>query len=800
MKIKNIKFKLSVMTYALMCVGLVSTPVYAEQVTDVGTVKIAGEGDDLGNGLMINDDGVKQRSTITKAAIDKALPSSNAYQLLNLMPGVNAYSYDATGLFGGGLRVRGFNSDQMGFTVNGAPVNDSGNFAVYPQEYTELENLCEIFLTQGSVDTEAPHVGASGGNVGLVSCAPKDKFGGKVAQSFGQLGYTKTFVRLDSGNLGETNPLKFFVSYSHAEVDKFKGSGQANRDHVDVGVDFKVTDDTKLSGNLVYNRAINNNIATLTKAQFANDPKMDYSTVVPQHTGASDATNFSTSSSATSLGNAYYGYSLNPFENYIATGKLESKINNKLTLSAEPYFWYGYGTGGLEQSTLTLSSTFTSNKLGGGIANPYGDASTVAGVYTGSVTETHRPGITFKAKYDLEDHKILAGLWIERAEHKQSKPATTVDNNGNITNIWLDSNLVTYNDGTLYQGRNYKTVSTASSIFATDTISINKQLEIVPGIRYTKIDRDFTNTASSGTGLGADYTASASYGRILPSIGVSYKVNDAFQLYGNVAQNMKAPANYALTTWISSATYTNGIVSAYTMNPNNSVKEETSINTEGGFRYFGEYLNTSLALFNVDFKNRIAQGYNPDTATYTDYNVGNSNVRGIEFQAGSKPVNGWSVFTSVTYTDSEIQSDFNTTLSNGTTPATLATSGKIFPDTPKWMAGGSLQYSNGPFMAALSAKYTGKRYTTLMNDEYLDAFTTVDFTAGYRLPSTGILKDPTIRLNVSNLFDESYLLANNGSGSSITATTNTAYKGGTATQAYYVGAPRFVGVTLSADY
>jgi iron complex outermembrane receptor protein len=108
---------------------------------------------------------------------------------LNLEPGVNAYSYDSTGIFGGNMRVRGFNSDEMGYTINGAPVNDSGNFAIYPQEYADVENLCEISITQGSVDTESPHVGASGGNVGMVSCSPKDKFGGKISESLGDLSF-----------------------------------------------------------------------------------------------------------------------------------------------------------------------------------------------------------------------------------------------------------------------------------------------------------------------------------------------------------------------------------------------------------------------------------------------------------------------------------------------------------------------------------------------------------------------------------------------------------------------------------
>lgn len=798
MKIEPRRFSLSLLTFSLACAGLASPGWAASDTTDVGTVHIAGEGDSLGNGLMIEEDGAKAKSTVTKAAIDKSRPTANPFQLLNLQPGVNASSYDATGLFGGNLRVRGFNSDQMGFTINGAPVNDSGNFAVYPQEYTDSENLCELFVTQGSVDTDAPHVGASGGNVGLVSCGPKDERGGKFSQSLGELSFTKTFLRLDTGLIGKDSPYKAFVSYSKSKVDKFKGYGGADRDHVDAGMDWKLTRDTDLTANLLYNHAVNNNLFTVTKSQWLTNPDVEYSNVVPQHLASgNENTNASFGYNYTDHP-AYYGYSLNPFENYLFTSRLQSRINDKLTLSAEPYYWYGYGTGGTEQSTLSESGS--GSKLGNGISdiNKNGNTTDTVGVYTGSVTETNRPGITFKANYDLENNKILAGYWFERARHHQTKPATTMDNNGNIADLWLKSNLITLNNGQTYEGRDYMTISTGQSAFLLDTITLaNDRLQFMPGIRYTSIKRDFTNTASMGGGLGANYEADRTYRKLLPSLGATYKLSDPWQVYGNVTKNMRAPSNFVLSGWVSSVTYTNGVPSAFTLTPNNSIKEETSTNYEAGMRYSGQQVNGSFALYQVDFKNRIAQGFNPQTNTYTDYNVGDSRVMGFELQVGSKPVNGWSVFGSATYTDSKLLSDFPSL--KGSTQTMLATTGKIFPDTPKWMFGASAQYSSGPYLAALSGKYVGKRYTTLMNDESIDGYTTFDFDAGYEFKSSRFLKKPTLRLNVTNLFDKKYLNANSGSGSNITVTTDTSYKGG-GSPTYYVSAPRFTSVTFSTEF
>ena len=109
----------------------------AQQATDVGKINVEGQPGATDTGLIAQEDSPKTRSAVNRAFLDKLNPSTNAFQAIDLLPGVNTFSYDATGLFGGGIRVRGFAGDQMGLTINGAPVNDSGNFAVYPQEYTD---------------------------------------------------------------------------------------------------------------------------------------------------------------------------------------------------------------------------------------------------------------------------------------------------------------------------------------------------------------------------------------------------------------------------------------------------------------------------------------------------------------------------------------------------------------------------------------------------------------------------------------------------------------------------------------
>ena len=113
----------------------------------------------------------------------------------------------------------------------------------------------------------------------------------------------------------------------------------------------------------------------------------------------------------------YYKFNINPFRNYLFTSKAEFKVNKDLTVSAEPYYWYGYGTGGGQLTTLTegRSATQTFAQSSRDI-NGDGDLLDRVMVYGSSLTETNRPGVTFKANYRVENHNINVGYWVERAQ------------------------------------------------------------------------------------------------------------------------------------------------------------------------------------------------------------------------------------------------------------------------------------------------------------------------------------------------------------------------------------------------
>jgi iron complex outermembrane receptor protein len=786
--------RLSVIAVAAHLTALAAGSAFAQEVATAtpGKAEVVITGKKLGMGLMVTEDAPKARSTITAEELEKQRPTGNAYEALEMLPAVNSYNYDATGLFGGGLTLRGFNSDQIGATINGVPVNDSGSFAVYPQEYVDQENTCSETVTQGSTDVDSPQVGATGGNFGITTCNPEDKQRFRVMQTLGQLNLTKTYLRYDSGLLSD-NRSKFFVSASHAEADKWKGEGGARRDHIDAGFNYDWDRFNYIHGTILYNEAMNNNFNSISKAQIAQyGYYYDYTTTFPGHKTPGPGAQVDVAPSP-----AYYGLALNPFRNIIASATAKFRLNEDTDIKIVPYWWYGYGTGGSQQQLITeanvaiVKDSGSAVKTGSIDLNGDGDTLDKVLMAEGSFTRTSRPGISLAATHTWGNHTILGGAWIERANHEQTSPMVSVNADGSPSDPWLQNDNFYRPDGTKLQVyRDVKTVSTAYQAFLQDTYSaMDDRLTLNFGVRTPHIKRDFTNYANEGSlPLSAtQYSFVKTYDDILPQLGARFKVTNDDQLYASLAKNMKAPGNFIYLPNNGNVALVNGVPTIV-----NDVKEEVSWNLDVGYRHQDKNFIATFNVYSIYFKDRLATAYDPQTDTKATTNVGNVRNNGFEVELGNTPIYGWAFYGSLGYSKSEMQDNLATTKG----AAALATKGNEFPLTPKWKVGVSAEYQQGAFYARLKAKTTSKQYSTMMNDESVGGYTLMGLDAGYTFANQGWLKRPKITLNVSNLGNKQYL-----NPASATATNALAYPGVAAsTIYYYTGAPRFTSVTFSGDF
>lgn len=780
--------KLRLSAIALACLACTGVAQAQTATSDEGQVRseVVITGKKLGMGLMVFEDAPKARSTVTAAELEKQRPTGNAYEALELLPAVNSYNHDATGLFGGGLTLRGFNSDQIGATINGVPVNDSGSFSVYPQEYVDQENTCSQFVTQGSTDVDSPQVGATGGNFGINTCNPENKQRVRFMQTVGQLDMWKTFIRYDSGKLPD-NRSKFFISASRAMTDKWKGKGIAKRDHVDAGFNYDWDRFNYIHATLLWNEALNNNINNLTKTEL--NTRGYYYDTSDFFAGHLTPVRGTAQVEATQSP-LYHGLYINPFKNAIASATAKFRLSENLDLKVLPYFWYGFGNGGLQQRVQRESSGFlntTTNKTTAAVdLNGDGDTLDTIIMASASHTNTKRPGVTSSLNYTWNNHNILGGFWYERANHRQTQPMVPVTADGRPVDPYLQIFQIARPDGSKYMGRDWETISTAYQFFIQDTITLmDDRATINLGIRTPNIERDFTNFASEGN-QNATYNIVKKYNDVLPQLGAKYRIDNDNQLFASVAKNMKAPPNFVFSNVGSNVILTNGVPSL-----RGDVQEETSWNTDIGFRHQSNAFIATATAFMVDFKNRQATAFDPITNTSSYTNAGNVKNYGFELELGNTPVNGWAAYGSFGYTRSKIEDDLRVSATG-----TLPTAGKVMPLTPKLKAGLSLEYSQGTFYARVKAKATSKQAGTLVNDEWAPGYTTYGFDTGYTFANYGIFKRPKLQFNISNITNKQYI---NPSSQSITNTTQFPGVTSVGTLRYYLGAPRFASVTLSVD-
>lgn len=752
---------------ALVAAGMSHGMAMAEsQSSDVGTIGVQGRAT-AGGGYMVQEESPKARSTVTKEALDKQTATGNAVDKLKYTPGLNIASEDATGLSGFRFTMRGLNSDQVGMSVDGMPINDSGNYALYSNLLGDPENIDQIFVTQGSSESDGPHIGSSGGNIGIVTLRPTKETGAFVKQTAGSNGTFKTFARL---NTGEYNGLSNWLSASHTEGQKWRGDGAVRADKVEWNSFFDMGGGNTANLILKYHEQDNNSYSQLTKAQFQRyGRKYD-----PYPSSPQLGSNGKVSS--------YYELAQNPFQTFTAVLNSQFRLADNLALSVIPYYYWGNG-GGVGSSAYALnrgSNTGGVFDLGNlpTAAQYNADGSSTSGVYyRSSRTQTWRPGITTKLNWEpVENHSLQFGYWFEDARQRQTQPFIRLKSNGKPESIWPDSDYVVDANGNKVQGRNRFTETPAQKVWAQDTWYIDSDWTLITGLAYMNVERKGDN---HGSLTEQPEKRNKTYNKALPNVGLKYQIDERNQAFYSLSRNMRIPQNYVL--------YDAGEGSI-------DSKPETSWNHELGWRFIAEDMTLSATLFYMQFKDRqvSSRDINGD---YADINAGDVDNSGLELEWSGLLPHNFNYYTSYTYTRAKQKDDL--TVYNNGAAIDLPTSGKQFANVPKNMLAANIGYDDGRFYGTFGGKYTSKLYGDLTNDESASGRTVFNLGAGIYLPvDKKIVKDATLRLNVDNLFDKKYL-----DGVYTTKTNAASYSGfRDGDPAYIVGLERTVTVSLEANF
>ncbi len=765
----------------------------------------------LGGGLMSLQAAPKAVSTITRAAIEDAAPSATYAQLIDTIPGVVAITDDPSGLFDANYQIRGFTNDQIGVTVNGAPVNDSGNYRVYPTEYGDTENMNDITVLHGYPDVDQAVAGAAGGSIAWSTIDPSHKFSVDTTLSGGSRSYQRQFVRVQTGDLG---PVRSWLSYSHNSTDIWRGKGDAQVWKVDGKSVWTIDSGNSITASLQYNHLIRTGgYKFQTQATAASNYEANYDT---EYTGSNTA---------------YYKLHVNPFKDYMLSLDGEFTLTPSLHLTVIPYFQYGSGGAG-------SGYTFTENTAAANVGRfSYvnydldGDGLVTNGkkvmTYSYAGSQTWRPGVIAKLIQDFGDTDTLTyGVWFDRPRQQQDQTYSTVDAAGNPSDIWGESNRIGYvaDGGPQYNYHDY-TTTTLKRAFISNEWTPNDRWTVTLAGAYTSVERKgfgYQHYGAHAASASLDYLnqyggySAHTWNKFTPSAGVKYQFDRANQVYLGYGRSFRAPVNGVITQ-------SDAVRAFYEQNPDEVAfsgytpaqlqaalsklavnQPETADTLDLGWRFYQGAFSGSVNVYGANLKNKQVNGYDSASGQTVYLAVPMLHQRGVNAEGAYKLSRSLSLYASYAYTKSTIMDD-TFALGDGTYP----TAGKAFVNIPKNAVALGVNYRSGPFFMSMNAKYRSEFWADWVNTEKAPGYATVNLNTGWNFGDVASWAHKVkLKLNVTNLTDKKAVtfasatnfLSNNpaGAGQLIDATTGKALYASAST--YNLLAPRSVMLTLSASF
>ena len=778
---------------ALLCgyaANAADGPTAAGSATDIESIIVSGGRQSDGGGLIRPLDSPKSSSIVSHDFIEKQPSAVNPLQLINLAPGVNVNDRDPTGTGRTAISMRGFQSNQIGLVLDGVPVNDSGTFNVFAQEYIDAENLDQVYVQQGAGDADSPNVGETGGNIGMLILQPAKQFGVMGVQSIGQNNFVREFVRVDSGEF--LDGTRAFVSYSNTQTDLWRGSGTTQRQHVDSVISHDIGDESRVSLDAFYNTADTYSYAAVSKAQLAQygykyNFTGNFAPLVSGNATTAQNDNNSTALAPNTLyqRSNYYLLNANPFENLVVTAKANLKLTDSIRVDVQPYLWYGFGAGGtgsyISESNTALLGVPTD-------LNHSGNTKDTLLFYTPFSQQQVRPGMIDRVKWTVANNEVVAGIQLEDGQLREWKPLIAINHGtGAPYDLFPNFNTETIRraDGSLARTQDQNTDTYIIRPFVVDTLRLfDDRLWLTAALQHSEVDRRGQNyltlaQRSAGTAV-APVFPSLDQQQYVPSFGAVYHVDERTQLFFSTIKTFRATDNAVM--------YQPGVNLS-------AIKPETTVDYEAGARYAGDLVVGAVTLFNTDYSNREQSLFDATAQTTVSKNIGNVTIRGVEMEAGTAPIDGFSLYGSGSYTLSRIDNDLLVGLPNGSQVA-LPTTGKQLTDTPKFLVSALAKYEVDDYFAQIQGKFTSSRFSSLVDDERTSAFFTFDAAAGYKLPN--VFNDriaSSVELSVSNLFDQRYLGGINFGNNA------KAYNGVAANlPTYQVGSSRFVSAKLTVRY
>jgi iron complex outermembrane recepter protein len=648
---------------------------------------------------------LEMRDTYHSSSIERYSDpaQSSVFELLDRGASFHSEMIDPYGLSGVSGRSRGISSSFMSYNYNGV-----ANYSIRPigprDGIYDLENVQRVEHYNGAISPQnSTGVGGKGGLVNIITQEPRNEGGGKISLSGGGDQYSKLFIRADSGIIAEQ--VKFFLSYSHTQAQKYKGEGDLGpRQNFALGV------------NLL------NDTLPLTLLYSRNQHKRHRFKALSYEQTQDLSSNYTLDYSADSQSAEYY--------DFYSDDSLYEDLQLKLQ---KQYTHFGY--------SVTLYGSAYNEESKEGITG----SGAGAGLQKG-VVDAKRLGLLASSNYDFHFLELEGGFWQEYSW--LDKYVSRVDEEQeNLHKSWAWLNK---NDG-------------ATKLFSPYLLMKKKSeaLSVELGLRYLDY-REAANTTYLPNNSYKDYDEAIANGVVapggrveaqhykvwLPSFGVSYNFQPESSVYFKYAKGYQRPYRYSFaaqygadakgirTKLLAQGKTLADIVDSWDI--------ERSDLFDMGWSYHYENGDLKLNTFYNLHENLLSLMYDPLVDSSYIQNSGKAEVYGLELQNNYEASENFWFLLSAALSDSKVlYSELR---------------GNKIPETPKLTLKSSIGYSFARFHTAhLKAKYIGSRYADISNKQKVKAYSVYDLSYEYQQPDLFSMKNFRFFATVQNILNEKYI-------------------------------------------
>ncbi len=675
------------------------------------------------------------------------------------------------------ISVRGFNQNQLGFTLDDVPLGDMsyGNLnGLHISRALIDENLAHANLSQGTGSLDTASTSNLGGAVQFFSTDPADKEGFTATQSFGSFSGSRTFARFDSGLLHTRT--KLFVDGVYQSSQKWRGDGPIRQSYYQFNT--KVQQFVGAKG------------VFTAYADFSNRQEVDYQdenrlwvNSFGYHTD-----NFGNWNTALQAANAYNAQTNYNNRNTAGASQLPVFAGIPTTFpgsipsiqpkgfgdfSNDPEDVGYYAAGGLRKDFLgylkyntAITSRLTSK------TTVYGHHNAGTGLWYTPYVATYDPstgtaispisertseyriargGVLSSLSYETGRNNVEGGVWFEKESFDLARRFYGTTLLGPTFSIYDTPKNPFYTQWA------YNFPTNLFQIHLQDQFKVTQAVTLAAGFKSSET---YTTGNLVGYNQGINLspsTTAANFAQgkltsgkpFLPQVGVNWKLGSGNEVFADVAENVRAfqagGNGFGTSPWGTSQAGFNALT--------NNLKSESSWSEEAGFRHTSSHLDGQANYFHVNFSNRllaIQQG--PGIAGNASLlsNVGGVTTNGVDGAVTYRLENGWSLYNALTFSRSTYDSNYT---AGG---SVVDTGGKITVDSPEFLYKTELAYNHKGLEAHIDADYMGKRYFTYTDDNSVGGRFLSNFGTSYHIDEVGPFDRLKLQLNLYNLVNAKY--------------------------------------------